>query len=297
LGNSSTSSRVINGEPTINPVKEHPWMAKVYTKINTKKPMNAPKLKKHPPYTSTGTIITLKTILTCGHCVCNYKDGKDGQEQLTCKANKERQPSSSSNPKNQAVNLNVEGSNEIYYTIGNKDLIQDFNKNIKVFLYNYDYSGIEPRPRYISKNGDMAVVINIRGLGLDTYGGAPICLPSKNMFLPDKGTAEKEVKIDVKLIGSGTRSEVSSKIGSSCFTNQGVTLNTQIHQEKMRDIFLPCKDVYDNVLKDPVKGASYCYKLPKDLLSISSQAKLVFSKKGEPSVKCGLNLCNDCHKM
>ena len=108
LDNSSISSRVINGEPITNPVKEHPWLAKIYTKINTQKPMNGPKFKKHPPYTSTGTIITHKTILTCGHCVCNYKDKRDGQEQLTCKANKERHPSSSADVKEWILTISDE---------------------------------------------------------------------------------------------------------------------------------------------------------------------------------------------
>ena len=116
LGNSSISSRVINGEPTTNKKEDNPWMAKIYARIDIKNFVGREKFpnlqfKNLSPTPSTGAIITLKSIITCGHCVCNYKEVRNGGEnnkQVTCKQNYEAFPLSSANPKYQASNQNIE---------------------------------------------------------------------------------------------------------------------------------------------------------------------------------------------
>ena len=236
--NSSTSSRVINGIPTTDSKKDYPWMAKVYLRIKRKSVANKP-FKQIDPLPSTGSIITHKTILTCGHCVCNYKDSHDEQLELTCK---ERIPMADSNNFNkfETENVNVENTNEIYYTIGSMHLIKEYDKNVKVYVYDYDPTNIVPQNKWISRNGDIAVVVNTRGLGLASQGVTPICLPSQSIFLPDRGG--ERVELDAQLVGCGSRREIGTwfypNVRSSCFTNEGVILNSEGNRRVNRDVFL-----------------------------------------------------------
>ena len=157
-------------------------MAKIYTKIFRIKNENDKNFKELPPFISTGVIITDKSILTCGHCICNYKEMHPKQFQnalkLTCKPNYKPHEKS----ENYARNVNIEGSNEVYYTIGDKLFIPKFNNHIKAYVYNYNPSDFTPPHKYISRNGDIAVIIDIQGLGLAKHRSTPICLPNQNIF-------------------------------------------------------------------------------------------------------------------
>lgn len=306
LRNFSISPRVINGVPVDDAVKEHPWIATIG--VRTKEVFWNP--KKHGPFKNifvkqaTGVIITPKSILTCGHCVCSFK--KHTNDARTCKVNP--------NSNDYAENLNVKEVNEIYYAIGKKPFESEFNKNIKVYVYNYNPSNkvtfkFEYREyEKIGKNGDIAVVIDNGGLLLEKYGGIPICLPNQNMFLPYKDSESKNdyMGMDVKLIGRGKKREEVTDTGSSCFTNEGVKLNDQDDAIMYsRDIFLPCAPIKPFDPDEP-SSTNFCYKLsPKNIVSFSSihrKSELVFqntpsNKKPVPKVKIKNSKFSDCEKM
>ena len=283
--NSSMSSRVINGIPTTDSKQDFPWMAKVYLRIKRKSMPNDPDantpFNQIAPLPSTGSIITHKTILTCGHCVCNYKDSHNERLELTCK---ERIPMADSNNVNkfETENVNVENTNEIYYTIGSMYLIKEYDKNVKVYVYDYDPTNIVPQNKWISRNGDIAVVVNTRGLGLANYGVIPICLPSQSIFLPDRGG--EKVELDAQLVGSGTRREIGTwfypNVRSSCFTNEGVIINSEGNRRVNRDVFLPCAPVD----RDPIEEPPFCYKLPSTIDSFSPNSNLIFARLPNPRV-------------
>ena len=284
--NSSMSSRVINGIPTTDSKQDFPWMAKVYLRIKRKSMPNDPDantpFNQIAPLPSTGSIITHKTILTCGHCVCNYKDSHNERLELTCK---ERIPMADSNNVNkfETENVNVENTNEIYYTIGSMYLIQEYDKNVKVYVYDYDPTSIVPQNKWISRNGDIAVVVNTRGLGLANHGPlTPICLPSQNMFLPDMGG--EKLELNAQLVGSGTRREIGSWFypdpRSACFTNEGVILNSEGNRRVNRDVFLPCAPIDRNPKYEP----PFCYELPSTIDSFSPNSNLAFARFPNPRV-------------
>ena len=85
--NYKSKSRIINGKSTSN--HEYPWVAEIK------------RISMGDTKFSGGTIVTHKSILTCGHCVCN-------QETHTCLTDVDNTKS---------INQNVENKNEIYYSI------------------------------------------------------------------------------------------------------------------------------------------------------------------------------------
>ena len=136
--------RIINGRESSNVI--YPWLARVFKYIGS-----------GDNYKSGGTIIGKSSILTCGHCVCRHKFP------YTCRSDDELGP----------VNQNVKEVNEIYYTVGSKEFDDTYDDNIKVYLYNFEPNDMN-NMRYFSANGDLAVVIDLRGLGLSTHKAVPI---------------------------------------------------------------------------------------------------------------------------
>ena len=195
-----------------------------------------------------GAILTASTIITCGHCICNDQEPSATQKySITCPKT----------PKEKEENLNKKEINEIYITVGKKEVDRfeidgKFDDNLKVYIYNYEK--YDQQPYVFSKNGDIAIVINKIGLKI---GGRwsdlvrNICPPTPQLFKDG---------LRVKLAGWGQRYHVLYKgeytdtiESTSCQTNEARSLNRHIATTfDKRVVFLDC-EVYNT---DPtiIKG-------------------------------------------
>ena len=233
LGSSAhkTNGRIING---ITCGKFYPWMVGIHR--GNKQAHSALKV---PRYT-TGSIVTDKAIITCGHCICN--------EQKPSKLNNYMTVTCPQNPTEINDNLNKIGLNEITVVLNTPVLPKakhnwPFDENLEAFLYKY-----EKDEKFFSKNGDLGLLFKNRGFAPKS-NLVPICLPS-----PD--TYDESNEIRVKLAGWGLQYDREKEVGkekSSCQTNEGVIIDGKepLPPFEDRSVFLECK------FKDPGKAACF----------------------------------------
>ena len=219
-------ARVINGKVTSN--VKYPWLVEIVHLIRKVLPNGKVEHER-----CGGTIVSDKSILTAGHCVCiPHKPGK--KLVPTC-----LQDSNGQQNQNRPENY-------VHYTFGSMPVVKrvhelEFNEDIKVFLHNYDPTWwtnipkdeIEKRLR-TWKNGDAAIIINVKGLNLKSYQAIPICLPTPDIFEKD---------FEVTLVGRGKMYEKcppnAKSIPSSCMTNGERIHNAVPNNAEFK--FMPCK--------------------------------------------------------
>ena len=219
-------SRIINGIETSN--IKYPWMVEIVHITRNVLPNG-----KFVGTRCGGTIVSDKSILTAGHCVCIPHSDK--KRDPTCLED-------SNGPQNQN-----RPENYVHYTFGSMRAVKrytklKFNKDIKAFLHNYDSTWWTNSPKKEKKkrlsnwkNGDAAVIMNENGLNLKSNQAIPICLPSPDIFEND---------LEVTLIGRGEMYEecppTAKSIPSSCMTN-----GERIHKAVPNNAefkFMPCKN-------------------------------------------------------
>ena len=291
----SGTARIVNGRRTTN--IRYPWMAAVYNyspvDLNTYQNFGE----------CGGAIISEKSILTAGHCVCTLHLPKKRisiQRSLfspTCIVDSD-EPANQNRPENQ-----------VHYTFGSmKDLSFDdfesgkieFNKDLRVYMYKYKPDWwYEKKMENIEtnrfKNGDAAIIIDDSKLKLKSFFGIPICLPSPYMFL-------NTVKIKVKHVGRGTsylENRLEKPIIHTCLTNGERINNARPWNTDFK--FSPCKnydrnqemsqtqksciDLKDAKIKDSKGGRKY----QKDLISTKLKIKFL-GKSGKSDSKMEIEI-------
>ena len=241
-----TAARIINAKP---PTKDYPWMAVIYKRGLLQPPDSG----NYKTSASGGAIISKYAIITCGHCICAYKQPYVETKQPyveTC-------PGSKGIPHTDK-DLNIKSLNEIYITVGRTRLDfgrtnkndWEFDGNIEAYFYMYE------RGDYIiSKNGDIGLVLKTDGLASnDGTAFKPICLPPPNTEYDKNG-------IIVKMAGWGRRyhqhKTKNIRDSTSCQTNEArilpitsrITIEKHVNSKlsyEERVTFLEC-DIPDTV--------------------------------------------------
>ena len=184
IGRSQAKSkgRIINGKLT-NTI--YPWMAQVQAK------------RADGVEYGSGSIITHKVVLTCGHCICNEK-------YVNCKRG--------------VISVNIKGKNEIHVIVGEagNHIVYDdtpYDDKIRAYLYRYEQT---------YPNGDVGIIINNR-MTIDEFreygpNAAPICLPQEPLSTLDR---YKTNGLKAKIVGWGSRYDDRNN-GPLCQTTQAV---------------------------------------------------------------------------
>ena len=254
-------ARVMNGLETST--RDNPWLAQVHLRTQN--------MITGRVVSSGGVVVSSRIILTCGRCVCDAHYGPH-EHPTNCLPGT-------------LVNQNRQGLNEVYYTIGTKELNPVYDENIWALLYKYEPE--VPQQDFFSLNGDIAVLWHqgTTGLGLFGAGAVPICLPERGFGTEPFGDLIRDDR-KVKLAGRGERrydSDPSSDTkSSSCYTNEGVSLNAygvgMLHfVPGIRDKFLPCEKI-------PLSD-EYCYKISPKIRSFAPDSTPVYKKFPPPRIK------------
>ena len=252
----TSAGRIINGRPTAAGAV-YPWMVHIKMKVIGSEGLW---------YTSGGSIITHKVVLTCGHCICHdeYMDCTDGG--------------------NTEPNLNKAGQQEIHVTqVGDPtagDALPDlqFNPRIKAYIYRYAQPDPATYPHgfsgslTFSKNGDIGIVINHNSFVLTRPNVAPICLPAED----NDPTTDTLKGKKVRTAAWGDRyEELAGKDGrsgqTSCQTNQGKTMEMQF-PKGIQTAFFPC-------VNQELDGKHFCAQIPTAIHTFSNQAMVTFRNK------------------
>ena len=171
-----------------------------------------------------GAIISKRTIVTAGHCLCTSKatqvvDKVKGYRLvLTCP----------SRGQNMNVDLNDAVRNKLNVRVGTtyrQRITPEYNENIEAFLYKYDES-----PAVFSNNGDIGLIVVKNGLDTVKFNEyRTICLPNF-----EQGQNGPPSTIQVKTVGWGRMYDEKEKVDpkdpngariteTSCHTNEART--------------------------------------------------------------------------
>ena len=306
ISNPSLQSRIINPpEPSITNEK-YPWLAQIRRKKFIKvAPGTLRRTRKAIEWQpSGGAIVSKYIIITCLHCVCTnpYARERNDVSKHYCLIS-------------DIENQNRQGENEIFYSIGKLHFDRKsahFNPNIEVTLPRYDpprydsdkdtdwrlQNGV--KTHWGSKNGDIALVVNKKGLGLDNTLRTviPIRLPS-----PSSPTEESPLdcqdttsncKIPVTTAGNGDRRYLKAinkekelkkntkkerKIGRSCNTNAGLGSKAFYDNGKIkpkeRAYYFECLDIQRHA-KGAIEG---CPKLDNVDMSFSASSDAIITEQ------------------
>ena len=176
IKSNKAAGRIINAEPS---EEYYPWMVLIQKRGKYEERFDTEN-EKFGKSDSTGTILTKSTVITCGHCICENEEPSATQKySITCPKT----------PKEKDDNLNKKEINEIYITVGKHKVDRSkingkFDDNLKVYFYNYEK--YDQQPKVVSKNGDIAIVINKIGLGDWSKWVSNICppTPQSNLNIP-----------------------------------------------------------------------------------------------------------------
>lgn len=192
-------ARIVNGRETSN--IKYPWMVEIVRVNRPIKIEEAGEKRSFKGFSRCGgSIISHKSILTAGHCVCI--DHANQKWVATCLADEIQGAAKT------PINQNHQ-ENFVHYTFGSMEAAKpfeqlQFNKDVRSYLYQYEPEWWTKSPedeekqrRIIWKNGDAAVIINKSrvGLNLEPFNAIPICLPTPHTF--------EEVDFQVTLVGRG----------------------------------------------------------------------------------------------
>ena len=236
-------SRLINANPFLpsNTLQSYPWVAFVQLTANIRPGVTTTQV---PVQTCGGAIISRKSILSAGHCLCVGRRLSDTNGLVF---------SCPEPPEDPGRDLNNNHNNRLAVQVGiarfPNFLIPPYNPDIRAYLYNYqEATGLHQVA--FSMNGDIGIIVlnndltfapNIRHIDLP-------CLPAPLIQLND---------FEVETVGWGTlydeRTDLATGIRkTSCQTNEGRTTgfirNAQAYDSRLE--FLDCKV--------PPQGREFC---------------------------------------
>ena len=246
----SGKARIINGEATSS--EKYPWLSQIEVDVPGQGVF----------FSSGGSIISNRIILTCLHCVCLdiTIEWTNPNLKATCLYG-----TTNDIPLNQN-----RMENRVHYFIGSMTNVHGptkYESKIKVYTYKYDPEwNIKNRNRFKNigegafKYGDIAIVIDTstNGLNLKQYSALPICLPTPKTYEIDdisKGIpvimAGRGIRYDEKI--DGTINPLLKKRITSCFTNEGLVRKKDLGYEGVQNKFLSCKGYYRKDMNTPNK--------------------------------------------
>jgi len=237
-------SRLINAEPfqPSNTVQSYPWIA--FVQLTASIIPGAP-ANQVPVQTCGGAIISKKSILSAGHCLCvGRRFSVSNGLVYSC-------PEPPEDPKR---DLNNNHNNRLAVQVGMARLpnflTPPYDPNIKAYLYNYqEATGLNQVA--FSNNGDIGIIIK-RNVLPDSPNIRHIDLPCLSRPLIQINDFEVETVGWGKLYDETTdRSTAIRK--TSCQTNEGRTTgnirNVQSYGSRLE--FLDCK-------VPPLQGREFC---------------------------------------
>ena len=214
------SSRLINAKPfqETETNKPYPWVAYVQ---NTRayQVLYSPRLQTHERTHCGGVIISKRSIVTAGHCLCTNKNdeifNKDLNHRLIVTCPKKDEPPDK--------DLNSNYNNRLAVAVGTTKrtpIVPEYNANIKAFLYKYEESDIQRYQYSFSINGDVGIIVIRNGLDAvseNEHRHGPICLPVKSF----KGSIAVKTVGWGKLFDANGKNDIHTTTRTSCQTNEG----------------------------------------------------------------------------